>query len=138
VSETDGVDSVKFNGFEFGIANVHSARSSSSRMAFTSPFWRSPDGCKWEIFNRSEAKYRDQYQNLVANVEPNNSGIRFYPNPAQNASAHRKHFAGSAATLSVTDMQGKVIDARSLEGTSIHAYSVADYPERYLPDAHQQ
>jgi hypothetical protein len=125
VSETDGVDSVKFNGFEFGIANVQRSIKFLANGVHI-PILEITGRVQMGNFQPQQAKYRDQYQNLVANVEPKNSGIRFYPNPAQNV-LNIESTLNETLQLTVTDMQGKVIDARSLEA-SIHAYSVAEYP----------
>jgi hypothetical protein len=126
VSETDGVDSVSFNGFQFGIANAQRSIKFLANGVHI-PILEITGRVQMGNFQPQRAKYRDQYQNLVANVEPHNTGIRFYPNPAQNA-LHIESTLQEALILSVTDMQGKVIDSRTFEGTLV-PYSVADYPE---------
>jgi hypothetical protein len=125
VSETDGVDSVSFNGFQFGIANVQRSIKFLANGVHI-PILEITGRVQMGNFQPQRAKYRDEYRNLVATAEPRSTGIRFYPNPAQNFLTIESELQESLL-LTVTDMQGKTIASQSLEGT-VFVHSVAEYP----------
>ncbi|MBL0017501.1 MAG: hypothetical protein IPP17_13970 [Bacteroidetes bacterium] len=85
VSETDGVDSVSFNGFQFGIANVQRSIKFLANGVHI-PILEITGRVQMGNFQPQRAKYRDEYRNLVATAEPRSTGIRFYPNPPKTSS----------------------------------------------------
>ncbi len=125
VSETDGVDSVSFNGFQFGIANVQRSIKFLANGVHI-PILEISGRVQQGIFQPQQAKYRDAYQNLVAVEIPEQAHIRFFPNPAQNYLTIETDLQEDLQ-LTVVDMQGRIVSSQAIAG-SVFVHSVAEYP----------
>lgn len=113
VSETDGIDSVTFNGFNFAIPNQQRSIKFLANGVHI-PILEISGRTQMGQFQPQQVRYRDEYRNLVAAPEPHSSQIRFYPNPASNVLGV-ENTIGTAFQLEVRDMQGRLIDQVQVE-----------------------
>ncbi len=130
VSTTIGVDSIIFNGFPIGVPNQQKTIKFLANGVHI-PILEISGRFQQGQFQPQQVKYRDVYQNLVATTAPSASGIRFFPNPTQNYLTIESSL-DQALNIEVTDMQGKLIDQKTLD-TPSYMLSVKDFaPGMYM------
>lgn len=124
VSTTDGVDSIRFNGFNIGFPRV------SRNIKFMA------NGVKLPVleivgtiqngqFQARQVKYRDDYQNLVAIEVAQQGNIQIYPNPAKEM-LNLVALDQQAVAYELLDLQGRVI-ASNPKGMAWHQISLEGF-----------
>jgi hypothetical protein len=119
VSTTIGVDSMEFNGFQFAFPNQQRTIKFLANGVHI-PVLEISGQYQSGFFQPQRARYRDQYQNLVAVAEPHESGIRFFPNPAANL-LRIEHVGNTALHMVVMDAQGRVVESTGIGTPYVHS-----------------